>query len=252
MTNRRSDHVRSPVPHPTARRPPACPYRLSRDGCSGERRGDGQRDTRRRRWQGHDAAAWDVDGLAPPVSGRIPRSLVVVAPGFELDRRAVAKRCSPLQAKLNECPKKSKIGTGALGIVVHRPDRVNEITFDIVLYHGKNSKVLAVTDFIGIRVVPGRLIESGGVRLSFDPLPTPPDIPGHRDHLRVQGRVRSPGRQAEGREASRAAATAPDVPVQPRRTPTSCKAGSWAATAKLGFPDGTSAPLATPMACSAR
>src|SRR5215212_1047234 len=58
--------------------------------------------------------AWAVDGLAPPVSGRIPRSLVVTAPGFRLDRRAVAKRCRELQAKLNECPRKSKIGTGTL------------------------------------------------------------------------------------------------------------------------------------------
>lgn len=196
--------------------------------------------------------AWDVDGLAPPVSGRIPRSLVVVAPGFELDRRAVAKRCSPLQAKLNECPKKSKIGTGALGIVVHRPDRVNEITFDIVLYHGKNSKVLAVTDFIGIRVVPGRLIESGGVRLSFDPLPTPPDIPGIEITYEFKG--------VSVRLAAKRKVVKRVGPQRRRRTfryslvrtPTSCKAGSWAATAKLGFPDGTSAPLATPMACSAR
>jgi hypothetical protein len=42
--------------------------------------------------------AWAVDGLAPPVSGRIPRSLAVTAPGFKLDRRAVAKRCAELQA----------------------------------------------------------------------------------------------------------------------------------------------------------
>lgn len=196
--------------------------------------------------------AWDVDGLAPPVSGRIPRSLLVTAPGFELDRRAVAKRCSALQAKLNECPKRSKIGTGTLAIVVHRPDRVNEVTFDIVLYQGKNAKVLAVTDFIGIRVVPGRLTETGGVRLSFDPLPTPPDIPGIEITYEFKGvSVRLGARRKVVKRVG---------PQRRRRTfryslvrtPATCKAGSWAATAKLGFPDGTSTPLPTPMACSAR
>src|SRR5919197_372330 len=122
--------------------------------------------------------AWNVDGLAPPVLGRIPRSLVVTAPGFKLDRRAVAERCSDLQAKINECPRKSKIGTGTLTIVVHRPDRVNEVAFQVALYQAKGTRILAVTDFIGIRVIPGRLTTSGGVQLSFDPLPTPPQIPG--------------------------------------------------------------------------
>ena len=86
----------------------------------------------------------------------------MTAPGFKLDRRAVAMRCSELQAKLNECPKKSKIGTGTLSIIVHRPDAENEVErFEIVLYHGKGTKVLAVTDFIGIRVVPGQLTRPG-------------------------------------------------------------------------------------------
>jgi hypothetical protein len=196
--------------------------------------------------------AWAVDGLAPPVSGRIPRSLVVTAPGFKLDRRAVAKRCGELQAKLNECPKKSKIGTGTLTIIVHRPDRVNEVTFDVVLYHGSGTKVLAVTDFIGIRVIPGQLTKSGGVQLTFDPLPTPPEIPG----IQI-------GYQFKGVSARLGAKRKVVKRVGPRRrrrtfryslvrTPTRCDGGSWAATATLGFPDGTSLPLPTPMACNGR
>jgi hypothetical protein len=196
--------------------------------------------------------AWAVDGLAPPVSGRIPRSLVVTAPGFKLDRRAVAKRCGELQAKLNECPKKSKIGTGTLTIVVHRPDRVNEVTFNVVLYHGKGTKVLAVTEFIGTRVIPGRLDESGGVRLTFDPLPTPPEIPGVQISYQFKG--------VSARLVAKRTVVKRVGPRRTRRTfryslvrtPRRCDGGSWAATATLGFPDGTSLPLPTPMACTGR
>jgi hypothetical protein len=196
------------------------------------------------------AVTWAVDGLAPPVSARIPRSLVVSAPGFKLDRRAVAKRCGEEQAKLNECPQKSRIGTGTLGIIVHRPDRVNEVEFEIVLYHGTGTKVLAVTDFIGIRVIPGRLTNAGGVRLTFDPLPEPPVIPGIQITYQFKGV--SAHLEARRKVVKR---------VGPRRTrrtfryslirtPKKCAGGSWAAAATLGFPDGTSQPLPAPIACT--
>ena len=195
--------------------------------------------------------AWDVDGLAPPVFGRVPRSLVVTAPGFKLDRRAVAKRCGEQQAKLNECPRKSKIGTGTLGIIVNRPDRVNEVEFAIVLYHGEGTKVLAVTDFIGIRVVPGQLTPSGGVRLTFDPLPEPPVIPGIQIPYQFKGvSVRlGASRKVVKRVGQRRSRRTLRYSLV--RTPKGC-AGSWAASATLGFPDGTTLPLPTPMACARR
>jgi hypothetical protein len=196
--------------------------------------------------------AVDVDGLAPPVSARVPRSLLVTAPGFKLDRRAVALRCKELQAKLNECPKKSKIGAGTLTIIVHRPDADNEVAFDVALYHGPGTKVLAVTDFIGIRVIPAQLIASGGVKLSFDPLPEPPVLPGVEITYEFRGVSVRLG--AKRKVVKR---------VGPRRkrrtithslvsTPEACKGGSWASTATLGFPDGASVQLPTPMACRAR
>jgi hypothetical protein len=196
--------------------------------------------------------AWAVDGLAPPVSARIPRSLVVTARGFELDRRAVAKRCTELQAKLNECPRKSKIGTGALTIIVHRPAGVNEVTFDIVLYHGKRTKVLAVTNFIGIRVVPGRLTESGGVRLTFDPLPTPPEIPGIQLSYEFKGVSVRLGARRKVVKRVGPRRTRRTFVYSLVRTPKACEGGSWAANATLGFPDGASALLPTPMACTRR
>jgi hypothetical protein len=196
--------------------------------------------------------SWDVDGLAPPVSARIPRSLLVTAPGFKLDRRAVATRCGELQAKLNECPKKSKIGTGTLAIIVHRPAGVNEVTFNIALYHAKGTKVFAVTDFIGIRVVPGRLTNAGGVRLTFDPLPTPPEIPGVELTYEFKGVSVTLGakRTVVKRVAARRARRTFRYSLV--RTPKKCAGGSWAATATLGFPDGTSQPLPTPMTCTRR
>jgi hypothetical protein len=202
--------------------------------------------------------AWAVDGLAPPVSARIPRSLVVAAPGFKLDRRAVAKRCGEQQAKLNECPKKSKVGTGTLTILVHLPPNapggagVNERVFDVVLYHGKGEKVYAVIDFVGIRVVPSRLTQSGGVRLTFDPLPEPPEIPGLEIGYEFKGVsvqlgakrtvVKRVGRHGQRRKFRYSLV----------RTPEKCMGGSWAASAMLGFPDGTTLALPTPMACRRR
>jgi hypothetical protein len=196
--------------------------------------------------------AWAVDGLAPPVSGRIPVSLVLTAPGFQLDRRAVAKRCGELPAKLNECPRKSKIGTATLTILVHRPDRINEVAFDIVLYHGKGTKVLAVTDFIGIRVVPGRLTNSGGVRLTFDPLPTPPEIPGVQISYQFKGVSARLGVKRKAVKRVGPSRERRTFRYSLVRTPKKCDGGSWAATAALGFPDGTSLPLPAPMACTRR
>lgn len=194
--------------------------------------------------------AWTVDGLAPPVLGRIPKSLAVAAPGFKLDLRAVAKSCSQLQAKLDECPKASKIGTGTLTIVVNRPDRVNDVTFDVALYHAKGAKVLAVTSFIGIRVIPARLTKSGGVRLSFDPLPSPPQIPGVQITYQFKGVSATLG--ARRKVIRRVHGKRRTVRYSLLETPQKCNGGSWAATATLGFPDGSSAPQPTPISCTGR
>ena len=194
--------------------------------------------------------AWAVDGLSPPVSGRVPRSLVVTAPGFKLDRRAIAARCNGQQAKLNECPHKSKIGTGTLGIVVNRPDRVNEVEFEIILYHGKGTSILAVTDFIGIRVVPGTLTNAGGVRLTFDPLPTPPEIPGIQITYQFKGVSVRLGAQRKVVKRVGSRRLRRTVRHSLVKTPKRCIGDSWAATATLGFPDGSDQPLSTPMACT--
>ena len=198
------------------------------------------------------SVAWAVDGLAPPVSGRVPTSLLVTAPGFSLDRRAVAKRCGEVQAKLNECPKKSKIGIGTLTIIVHRPAGVNEVAFNIALYHGKGTKVLAVTDFIGIRVIPGQLTNAGGVRLTFDPLPTPPEIPGVQITYQFKGVSVTLGTKRKVVKRVGPRRTRRTFRYSLVSTPKKCDVGSWAATATLGFPDATSQQLPTPITCTRR
>src|SRR5215216_6082253 len=71
---------------------------------------------------------WDVDGSLPPISGQIPTSLTVSAPpGFALNTAAVAKRCKPVQAELDECPRKSRIGSALMIIHVEKPSGPNDL-----------------------------------------------------------------------------------------------------------------------------
>ena len=196
--------------------------------------------------------SWNVDGRVPPVSSRIPRSLVVTAPGFKLDRRAVAGRCTQEQAELNECPAKSKLGTAMLTIIVHRPVDDNQIDFDIVLHRGAKDNVLAVTEFIGTRVIPGRLRKvDGALELTFDPLPEPPVIPGVPLTYDFVGLSATLGAKRtvtktvrrDGRTVRR------KVRYTLVRNPARCAGGTWPTTATLGFPDGSSLPMEAPITC---
>jgi hypothetical protein len=197
--------------------------------------------------------SWSIDGTVAPASGRIPASLVMTAPGFRLDRRAVAARCSNLKAALNECPRASRLGTGRMTIIVFRPDgTTNELAFDLIINRSHGTGVLAVADFIGVRVIKGRLEGSAdGVTLTFDPLPTPPAIPGvsyaFKDVSATVGvtrtvvkRVKVKGSKKRKRKTTRYSLV---------RTPEACT-GSWATSTLLTFPDGSSSPLDAPIACT--
>jgi hypothetical protein len=198
---------------------------------------------------------WAVDGTVPPVAGRIPKALVMTAPGFTLDRRAIAKRCRKAQATLDECPKRSKIGTALMTILVTRPNgTVNPLGIEITLYQGSKTTVFAVIFLVGNRVVPGKLESTAdGIALTFDPLPIPPAIPqvsyAFKDvsanlgvTRKVIKRVKGNGRKRRKRRTVRYSLV---------RTPADCAAGSWAATATLTFADTTSALLPASIACTA-
>ena len=124
---------------------------------------------------------WAVDGTVPPIAGRIPTALVMTAPGFRLDRRAVAKRCRKDQATLDECPKGSKLGTALMTILVTRPDgTINPLGIEITLHQGPKTEVYAVAFLVGNRVVPGQA-RAHGRRGSRSP------------SIRCRRRPRSPG-----------------------------------------------------------
>ena len=90
------------------------------------------------------------------------------------------------------------------------------------------------------------------MRLTFDPLPEPPVIPGIELTYEFKGvSVRLDAkRKVVKRVGPRR--TRRTFRYSLVRTPKRCDGGSWAATATLGFPDGTSQPLPTPMACTRR
>jgi hypothetical protein len=198
---------------------------------------------------------WQLDGTAAPVGGLIPASLVFTTPpGFTLDTRAVAKRCTKLQSKLDECPAKSRLGSGQMIIHVDKPGGPRDLPIPITLYLGKKKALLAVAFLAGVRVVPGSISDAHGIRVTFDPLPVPPVIPQVSYRFvgvsldlgvtrRVKHRVKRHGRHHHKRKVKivryKLVHTGP------------CTAGSWPLSTTVGLPGGTSALLAAPVACKA-
>jgi hypothetical protein len=201
---------------------------------------------------------WAVDGTVEPVAGRIPSALTMTAPaGFALDLAAAPERCAPLRAKLDECPAKSRIGAALMTIRVFKPTGPDDLPVDIKLFRGAGDRVMAVAFLAGVRVVPGRLVAGDGLQLVFDPLPEPPVIPQVSYELRGITVDLGAGRRVVQRGARKGKGTRGGKSRRPRRTvrvdlvrtPPSCPAGGWAATATLAFPDGTSAVMEAPIAC---
>src|SRR5215211_6137002 len=111
---------------------------------------------------------WAVDGTLPPINGQIPISLTMSAPpGFTLNTAAAAKRCKPLQAKLDECPSKSHIGSAVLTIHVEKPGGPRDLPIPVKLYLGPKNSLLAVAFLAGVRVVPGSISGSNGISVTL-------------------------------------------------------------------------------------
>jgi hypothetical protein len=189
---------------------------------------------------------WQVDGTAAPISGQIPRSLTMSAPpGFVLKTAAAAKRCTSVQAKLDECPSKSRIGSAQMMIHVEKPSGPRDLPIDLKLYLGSKNSLLAVAFLAGVRVVPGSIAGSNGITLTFNPLPVPPPIQGvSYRFLGVSvdlGATRKVTRKVRRRHHKKAR-----VKVVRRihlvTTPPNCASGSWTLSTSVGLPDGT-APL---------
>jgi hypothetical protein len=189
---------------------------------------------------------FDVDGLAAPISGRLPSALQLKAPGFGVNLNAVAKRCSQESAKLNECPRASRLGVGTLVVGVTAPGQVRDATIPINVYLHSKRQILAVAYVLGWRVVPATFGAAHGLVVNFDPLPKAPPFQGvSYTFKRISfdlgtRRTISTRKRGGGRVKRR---------VDLIRNPAKCN-GTWASSVALKFPDGSVTPLAAPTKCS--
>jgi hypothetical protein len=192
---------------------------------------------------------WAVDGTLPPINGQIPTALTMsTPPGFTLNTAAAAKRCKPLQAKLDECPSKSRIGSAVLTIHVEKPSGPRDLPIPVKLYLGPKNSLLAVAFLAGVRVVPGSISGSNGISVTFNPLPSPPPIPQvSYSFIGVTldlGTSRTITRKVKGRKKRK------KVRIDLVKNPSDCASGSWALSTTLGLPDGTTPVFGFPVACS--
>ncbi|HET8979426.1 MAG TPA: hypothetical protein VFN87_14785 [Solirubrobacteraceae bacterium] len=211
---------------------------------------------------------WAVDGTQPPISGVIPTSLTVsTPPGFVLDTKAAAKRCSLLNARLNECPSASRIGAAVMTIHVTKPGGARDLPVSIKLYLGPHNSLMAVAFLAGVRVVPGSISGANGIQITFNPLPVPPVIPqvsyqfmgvtldlgANRTivHKVIRTRTRTITRNGKRQKVRRRVVVRRiKHRIDLVRAPASCSSGSWPFTATLGLPNGAPpAVLTAPVAC---
>jgi hypothetical protein len=196
------------------------------------------------------------------VSGRVPSALAFDAgPGFTFDTRTFNARCTRQQATLNECPPGSAMGGGTLVIGVTLPEGSRDAVFPLRAYMAQGNRLFMIAYVTGWRTVPGTILSAGGLTLSFDPLPKPPPFPnvsysfkritldiGASRIIRKVVRTKVKSRRKRGsRRRTRRRVTRTRVDLV--RAPAQC-AGSWPASVRLTFPDGSTVPLPAPMACT--
>ena len=193
-----------------------------------------------------------LDGLAPPINGRIPLGIQLNAPsGFRLNPKAVARRCSQQSAKLNECPRTSRFGKGVLVVHVTTPDQSRDVRIPMNIYLHSGKRILAVAYVLGWQVVPGTIARRSGIVVTFNPLPAGPPFPGVSYTLKsitfdlgtkrvIRQRVRRKGRTIVRKRT-----------VSLISNPRTCS-GSWATAIGLTFRDGTEARFVAPTTCSAK
>jgi hypothetical protein len=204
---------------------------------------------------------FSLDATQPPVNGLVPRVLVLRAPGFRYDPRAVVGRCTKQLAVLNECPPSSRIGDGGLVIHVMTPDGERDVTptLDLYLEQGSTKRVLALAFVAGYRVVPGTIDTSGGaVTLRFDPLPAPPAFAGVTYAMRsikvrvgahrTVTRYRTVTIRRKGKVVRRVRRVLSRKRLDLLHNPATC-AGSWPSSMLLGFPDASQLTVPVPTPC---
>lgn len=194
----------------------------------------------------------NIDGLAAPINGRLPKALQVTAPaGTKVNLQAIGQRCSQISAKLNECPTGSMIGTGTLAVAVTtiNPPKVRTVNIPLAVYLHSNRSILAIAKVFGWQVVPATLDATHGFVVSFDPLPAGPPFPGvsySLQRITLQfGHSRVIRRRVRTRRGTRVRTQRLNL----LRNPSSCT-GTWSSSVVLTFHDESVAPLAVPTACA--
>jgi hypothetical protein len=164
----------------------------------------------------------------------------------------VAKRCSQEAAVLNECPAKSTIGAGSLLVHVVSATFARNTTVPINLYLESNTRVLGVAFIGGPHAVTATLKTGGGVTLTFD-LPKVPSFPGVTLTLQQIGIKLGANRVVVSHVHKRVHGKKKTITKRTKyyliHAPKSCS-GAWSSTVTLGFPDGSTAAVTTPIACS--
>jgi len=175
-----------------------------------------------------------------------------------LNTNAAAKRCSTVQAQLNECAKQSLIGSATLTIHVDKPSGPRDLPVPIKLYIGKKNSLLAVAFLAGVRVVPGSISGgSSGIKITFNPLPTPPVIPqvSYRflgvtvDLGGVTRKITRKVKTGHGKHKKVRVKVVRRIHLV--TTPSKCASGSWGLSSAFNLPDGTAPILSMPVACRA-
>jgi hypothetical protein len=197
---------------------------------------------------------FEVDGLAAPINGRLPRAMELAAGrGFKLNLAALSKRCSEQAAKLNECPRGSLMGKGSLLVEVTTPDGVRDTSIALNVYLHSRTQILAVAYVFGWQVVPGILNASNGIVVTFDPLPTGaafPNVSYRLKHIALDfGVKRVITKRTVRRVNGKRRVSLTKRRVSLIRNPATCR-GSWGSSVTLSFPDGSVTPLAAQTACS--
>jgi hypothetical protein len=189
---------------------------------------------------------FDINGLAAPISGRLPKALQLTAPsGVRVNLQAIAKRCSGESAKLNECPAGSQFGKGKLIVTVNQQGKGSrDVTIPLTVYLHSSNSILAVAEVLGWQVVPATLNTRNGLVVRFDPLPAGPPFAGVSYTLkRITMDLGATRVLKKGKRRTKLTLI---------RNPPTCS-GSWLSSVALTFRDGSlTQQIPTPIPCLKR
>lgn len=191
----------------------------------------------------------DLDATQPPVSGRLPTSTTLsIQAGTRFDVKAVAKRCTAMQAEEDACPAKSRIGVALVTAMVYGQSYPVSLRLYLAKPQtaGDLAGVAAVATVLGSpRVAVGRVVKTAVAPFGLQVvLPTPSGLSGLPvafEHLTAD--IGASRRITVGR-GKRKRKVRHNLITNPKTCP-----APWASRAEFSFADGATALLDAPIAC---